>query len=120
MWLWLSRCSLLFVLPSGADMPTIIATLIGGLMQACASLAGRVLVALGIGAVTYAGVSALFDNLKATAFSYMDVAASSVYVGQWLGVLHIGTCMNILFSAVAVRLSLRGLTNGSLKKWVTK
>ena len=101
-------------------MPVILAALIGALMQASASMVGRVLVALGIGAVTYAGVSTLFNSLKASAFSYLDQAAGSASIGPWLAVFHIGMIFNILFSAVAVRLALRGLTSGSLKRWVTK
>lgn len=101
-------------------MPTILAALIGALIQAMASLIGRALVALGIGAVTYAGVSALYNSLKASAFSYLDQAAGSASIGPWLAIFHVGMIFNILFSAVAVRLALRGLTSGTLKKWVTK
>jgi hypothetical protein len=101
-------------------MPTLIAALIGGLVQAAMSLVGRVLVGFGIGLVTYAGVSVLFNNLKTLAFSYMDQAVASASVGQWIGVFKIGTCMNILFSAVLVRLTLSGLTSGTVKRWITK
>jgi hypothetical protein len=101
-------------------MPVIIAAILGGLVQAMGSLVGRALVALGIGAVTYAGVSTLFNAIRSSAFSWMDSAAAGGALGPWLAVFHVGACMNILFSAVLVRLTLRGLSSGSFKKWVTK
>jgi hypothetical protein len=101
-------------------MPLIVAALVGALIQAAVTMVGRVLIALAISAVTYAGVSALFNQIKASAFASMDSAFAVGTIGQWMGILHVGACMNILFSAVAARLVLKGLTNGSLKRWVTK
>lgn len=94
--------------------------LLGGLVDIAASMAGRALIALGISAVTYTGVSALFTQLKAQSFQWMDLAASNPSLAQWLGLLHVGACMNILFSGLLARLTLQGLTTGSIKRWVTK
>ena len=101
-------------------MPVIIAALIGGLIQAASSMVGRVLVGLGMGVVTYMGVSGLFNQLKTAAFSYMDQAYAVPQVGQWMAILKVGTCMNILFSALLVRLTLQGLSSGAVKRWITK
>lgn len=101
-------------------MGQVIAFLVGALVQAASSFVGSALVALGVSAVTYKGVSTLFDYIKGIAFANMDAAASYGNLAGWLGLLKVGTCMNILFSAVAARLVLKGLTGGSIKKWVTK
>jgi len=101
-------------------MPVIIAALIGGLISAAASMAGRILIALGIGVVVFNGVSLLVTEAKTRAFSYLDQAAGVGQIGQFMGILQIGTCLNILFSALMIRLVLHGLTGDSIKKWVTK
>ncbi|MFZ4551884.1 MAG: DUF2523 family protein [Aquabacterium sp.] len=101
-------------------MPVLIASLIGALAQAASTLAGRALVAFGLGVVTFSGVSSLVDVAKTAAFSQLDKAAAVSQVGQYMGLLQVGTCVNIWFSAYLVRLALNGLTNGSIKRWVTK
>lgn len=101
-------------------MPIFIAALIGGLVQAAATMAGRVLVGLGIGVAVFTGVSSLINTAKATAFQYLDTAASVVQIAQYMGMLQIGTCINILFSALMIRLTLRGLQGDTVKKWVTR
>lgn len=101
-------------------MPVWIAALIGGLVQVALSTVGRVLVGLGIGVVTYSGVSIALDEAKTRAFAYMDQASNFAQIGQFMGMLQIGTCFNILFSALTIRLVLHGLTGDTVKKWVTK
>lgn len=101
-------------------MPAFLLALLGGLVQIAGSMVGSVLIALGISAVTYTGVSSLFDQIKVIAFSNMDLAASYAGLSGWLGLLKVGTCMNILFSALAARLALKGLQGGAVKRWVTK
>lgn len=101
-------------------MPVIFAALIGGLVSAAATFAGRILIALGIGLVVFSGVSALVTEAKTRAFGYLDQASAVGQIGQFMGILQIGTCLNILFSAYMIRLVLQGLTGDSIKRWVTK
>ncbi|MEK8084886.1 DUF2523 family protein [Aquabacterium sp. A3] len=101
-------------------MPLFIAALIGGLVQAASTMAGRVLVGLGIGVAVFSGVSTLINTARTTAFSYLDSAATFAQIAQYMGLLQIGTCVNILFSALIIRLTLRGLQGDTIKRWVTR
>lgn len=100
-------------------MANIAAWLIGILVRAIGPALGRWVVSLGIGLVTYGGVLTLFNSIKAQAFSFLDQAHSSV-IGQYMGVFRIGQIFSILFSAVLVRMTIKGLSGGAIKKWVTK
>ena len=91
--------------------------LIGAFAAAMGSLAGRVLIALGIGFVTYKGVGAGVDVLKARVISSVQGMPADI-VGL-VGFLGIDQAITIIFSAVAAALSLR-LVGGSLKKMVNK
>ena len=99
-------------------MPFFLSALLGGLINIAGTIVGRVLVALGVSAVTYTGLSTTLDWLKAQAFPRLDTLPSNI-IGL-LGVLQVGTCISILASAYLVRMTLAGLTSGSFKKLVTK
>jgi hypothetical protein len=99
-------------------MPIFIASLLGGLAQAAGSIAGRVMLALGFGFVTYQGIDALLGWIQTQIFSNLNNLPPTLI--QLIGILQIGTAINIIFSAVAVRLLLNGLTSGSFKKLVAK
>ena len=101
-------------------MPVFIAALIGALVSAAGSMVGRVLVGLGVGLVTFGGVATLVNTARDTAFGYLNQAGAVSQIGNYLGLLQVGTCLNILFSALIVRLTLRGLSGDSIKRWVTK
>lgn len=101
-------------------MPLFIAALIGGLIQAASTMVGRVLVGLGIGVAVFSGVSTLINAARTMAFQYLDQAAGAAQIAQYMGMLQIGTCINILFSALIIRLTLRGLTGDTIKTWVTR
>lgn len=91
-------------------MPAFVAMLLGGLIEICGSIAGRVLVSLGFGFVTYTGVSTTLTWLKAQA-----VAAATGLPADVLGllaVMKVGEAISIVFSALLVRLLLNGLSAG--------
>lgn len=85
----------------------------GGLMSVLGSLVGQILVALGIGYVSYSGMdvilsygkSLIIDNLGATSASIVGV----------LGLLKVGTAVNIMFSAVAAKMTIAGVKSGAVK-----
>lgn len=99
-------------------MPLFVAALIGGLIQAAGSMVGRVLLSLGIGYVTFSGVSVLLTALKAQAIN--NLSGLPAMAVQVLSLLKIDVCLNITFSALAARLILKGLTSDRVTRMVLK
>ena len=99
-------------------MPAFIAALIGGLVSASASIAGRVLIALGVGFVSYTGLSAAISGVSTQVFAALD-AVPAIAV-QVLSALQFDTCLKILISSYTARLVLMGLTSGAVTKMVFK
>ncbi|CAH0352821.1 hypothetical protein AQB9606_02831 [Aquabacterium sp. CECT 9606] len=80
----------------------------------------RVLLSLGMSYVAYRGMDVLLGWVKVQAFNYLGQAAGvSSVITQIMGVLQIGTCLNIWFSALGIYLGLR-LSGGVVKKLVTR
>ena len=100
-------------------MPLAIAMALGGaLLQLCASLVGRVLIALSIGYVSYKGYDLLLDSFRNLFTQYAgDLSPDTRKI---LGLLKLGTCFNIGLSALTIRATLGGLQSGGFKRMVTK
>lgn len=99
-------------------MPIFIASLLGGLIQSLGSIVGRVLLALGIGYVTYSGISTALNWL----WNLVQVNSSSggqILVAA-LGLLQFDVCAGIIFGAVAVKLTVAGLSSDVVKRMVLK
>ena len=99
-------------------MPVFIAAIGGMLINLVGTLAGRVLIALGISVITYSGITVTLDFLKSqaiAAFSGLPVEVFSI-----LGILKVGQCISIVTSAIAAKLLLDGLTGDTFKRWVGK
>lgn len=99
-------------------MPVIVSIIWGAFLNIIGSVVGRALVALGLGVVTFTGVSASIDWMKVQAINALQNLDPQLI--QLLGVLKVGTFISIITSAVAVRLLLTGVQSGTLKRWVTK
>ena len=99
-------------------MPVFIAAIGGMLINIVGSLVGRVLVALGMGIVTYTGVNAALDELKAQAIQ--SFAGLPPEVVGMLGVMKVGVAISIVTSAIAARMLLDGLTSDTFKRWTLK
>lgn len=99
-------------------MPAFIAALLGGLITVVGTMAGRVLVSLGIGVVTYVGFKTGLDMLKAQAIAAFVGLPASVL--DLLGPLRVGVCISIVSSAIAARLVINGLSGDAFKRWVIK
>ncbi|MDP5008126.1 MAG: DUF2523 domain-containing protein [Glaciimonas sp.] len=89
----------------------------GALATIMASLAWRVVIALGIGFVTYKGSDVALGLMKNSVISSFSGLPSDMI--NLLGFLWADKAMSVIFSAVAVSLIMRGL-GGSVKKMVFK
>lgn len=99
-------------------MPVFLAALGGVLINIAATVAGRVLIALGIGVVTYTGLDTTLDWLKSQAINSLSGLPADFV--SLIAFLKVGVCINIIASATAARFVLQGLTGGAVKKWVLK
>lgn len=99
-------------------MPVFVAAIGGMLINIVGTLAGRVLVALGIGVVTYTGMTTTLDWLKAGALSALSGLPFEV-VGL-LGFMKVGVCISIITSAIASRAIINGVSGDTFKRWVLK
>lgn len=97
-------------------MPAIIGVLWGGFYSIIGSLVGRVLLALGLGVVEFAGFQYLFSKIKNMVVGYFTQAGPEI-----MGVLYaaqVDVCLSITFSAILIKMTLQGLNsaNGTFKK----
>ncbi len=99
-------------------MPVFVAAIGGMLINLVGTLAGRILIALGISVVTYTGINATLDGLKSQAISSFTALPPEVI--SMLSMMRVGQCISIVSSAVAARLLLNGLTGDTFKRWVNK
>lgn len=99
-------------------MPVFIAAIGGMLINLVGTIAGRALIALGIGVATYTGVGASLDFLKGQAVSaFGGLPADMLSI---IGIMKVGVCISIITSAITARLLLNGLTGDTFKRWVHK
>lgn len=91
--------------------------LIGALAAAMGTLAGRVLIALGIGFVTYKGIDVGVEALKQSVIS--GVQSQSADIVGLLGYLWVDKALTVIFSAFTVALSMKAI-GGSVKRMVAK
>lgn len=97
----------------------LIAQATGGVLLAIAgSLVGRVLTALGIGAVSYVGVDLSLSYFKTAVVSSFSSLPPSI-VGL-LSLMQVGSCISMVFSAMLMRMTYQGLSGGAIKSWVKK
>ena len=99
-------------------MPAFLLALGSLLLQLVGSLAGRALVALGIGVATYTGISATANWAKQQAVS--SLLGLGPEVVSILGMLKVGVCINIVFSAMLARAVINGIQGDTFKRWVHK
>lgn len=94
------------------------AGLLGGLISIAGTLAGRVLIGLGISVVTYSGMAASLTWLKSQAV--VAILGLPPPVVGMLSALKVGQAISIVFSAILARQVIQGLSGDALKKWVIK
>ncbi len=99
-------------------MPVFLAALLGGLIQVAGSIAGRVLISLGVGFVTYSGVTATLNYVKDIIVT--NSSSGGAFVVAALGLVQFDTCVGIIFGAISAKFLISGLTSGTMKKMVFK
>ncbi|MDN6886492.1 DUF2523 domain-containing protein [Variovorax sp. CAN2819] len=99
-------------------MPLILALLLRGLLWVSGSVAGQVLLRLGIGVVTYTGTNASLAWLKSQAVSALQGMGGD-YIAL-LSYMKVGVCISIITSAIVARAVVTGITSDSVKRWVLK
>ncbi|WP_426161643.1 DUF2523 domain-containing protein [Pseudoduganella sp. R-34] len=92
--------------------------LAGLLLRLCAPLVGRVLLALGMGYVTYKGVGAGIDWLLMQI--KMNIGAMPTQAVQLLAYLWVDKAISMMFSAYAAAALIKLGTSGVLTRLVTK
>lgn len=100
--------------------PAIVAAgLAGGIVSALASSAVqivlKVLTSIGFGYLAFTGINYLTSVNQTQIFTL--IGQLPPLAQQMLGVLQVGTCIKILFSALVMRLTVMGLSSGVLKKF---
>jgi len=99
-------------------LPRIIAAIGGVIITSMGSVFGRLLIALGLSVVTYTGLSTSLDWLKDQMLESLNNVPEQIVT--LLAYMKVGTCINIIITAITVRLSMKGVSGGSVKKWVLK
>lgn len=99
-------------------MHILIAAIIGALVQAAGTLVGKVLLSLGIGYAVFSGVDVSIT--WARDFAVAKIAASHAQTVAAAGALKVGTCISIITSALVARMTLNGLTSGTIKRFTMK
>jgi hypothetical protein len=95
-------------------MVAFIQMLIGALVASIPSILAKI----GLGVVAYQGIDTLVNAVKADVLAKLGGLPPVAL--QLVGVLQIGTGVNIICSALIVRFVMSGLVGGTLKKVVVK
>jgi hypothetical protein len=90
------------------------AAIVAGLFSGAAQIVFKVLASLGLGFVTYVGMEALVDLNYDQVMALMNALPPNTRA--LLGVLKVGVCLNIFFSALVMRMTLWGLNNDMLSR----
>lgn len=99
-------------------MQIFIGALIGALIQVLGTLVGKILVSLGIGYAVFSGVDTSITYARD--FFIAKVAAQGANAVAVASALKVGVCISIITSAITTRLTINGLTGGTLKRFTMK
>ena len=99
-------------------MPWLAGLIAGAFYQIVGSLIAKALTSLAIGVVTYTGVRVTLDWLKDGAASALLALPPDVI--SMLSLMRVGTCVNMVFSAIVMRLAFTGMSSDTVKRWVKK
>lgn len=100
-------------------LPAVIAggiatAVVAGLASGAVQIVLKVLFSLGFGYLTFQGVDTLVEMNKAQILTLLSTLPPGAVA--LLGVLKVGVCLNIAFSALVIRMTLFGLNEGVIKR----
>ena len=99
-------------------MQFLIPVIVGALITAASTIVGRVLIALGIGLVTYTGISASLNIFKSYFISY--VGSAGYGLSGIAGVLKLDICLSMIIATGLAKMTIKGATNGSMIRFTLK
>lgn len=99
-------------------MPYLVSALLGGLLRLIGYLAFKVLFSLGIGFVVYKGLETTIDFVKDYALSSLGSLPGEIV--SLMAYMKVGVCINIIFSAMLVRMLINGLQSDTVKRFALK
>lgn len=88
--------------------------IVAGLASGIGQIIAKGLISLGIGYVSYTGISLLVESNEQQILTLMQQLPPVAV--QLIGVLKVGTCVRIVFSAMIMRATLFGLNNDQIKR----
>jgi hypothetical protein len=101
-------------IPIAAAGGTIVGWIVAGIASSVVGTITKVLITLGIGYVSYTGISALIDLNYDQIMSLIHTLPPNTVA--LLGVLKVGVCLKIWFSAFAMKVTLWGINGDTLTK----
>jgi len=99
-------------------MPAFIHALLVGMASVLSGVAFQVLIALGVGFVTFTGISVALTALHDFAAAQWGALPTAVL--QVMGLVKVDQALNLIISAAAARFTLQGLTGGGIRRLVWK
>ncbi|SDO07995.1 Protein of unknown function [Rhodoferax sp. OV413] len=99
-------------------MPWLAGLIAGAFYQIVGSLVAKALTALAVGVVTYTGMQATIGWLKDGAVSAFLALPPDVVA--MLSLMRVGSCVNMVFSAILMRLAFNGMNSDTVKHWVKR
>lgn len=94
-------------------MPALIAMLVGWLISLVPALIAKIIIALGIGVVSYTGINLIVTGLTSAVMSAWGGVTGDV--AAFCGLLQLDVCASLSLSAVAMRVALQTV-NGVINK----
>lgn len=99
-------------------MPAFAAWLIGAFFSVLATEVGKLLISFAIGIVAYTGIKATATFVKDYALSSLGSMPNEIV--SLMAYMKVGVCINIIFSAMLVRMLINGLQSDTVKRFVMK
>lgn len=93
---------------------SIVGWIVAGIASSVVGTIVKALITLGVGYVTYTGISSLLDMNYDQVMSLISTMPPITV--QLLGVLKVGVCLKIWFSALAMKVALWGINGNTLTK----
>lgn len=94
-----------------AFIPWLLTAFFGGLKWVMGSLAAQVLIGLGIGVATYTGMDVTMEWLVSQSLGNLNALPPELL--GLLGYMRVGEALNIVVSAMAMRLSMTAVRNAA-------